>query len=59
MVSEIHFWNDMTKSQKKNKLLIFFSDFENIEYLLDYFEEFNINLSKKTLNSFIKSVSNL
>jgi cytochrome b pre-mRNA-processing protein 3 len=34
------------------------SDFENIEDLLAYFEEFNEDLSKKTLNSFIKSVSN-
>ena len=59
MVSEIHFWNDMTRSEKKNKFSIFLSDFENIEYLLDYFDKFNINLSKKTLNSFIKSVSNL
>ena len=58
MVSIIHFWNDMTRSEKKNKFSIFLSDFENIEYLLDYFDEFNINLSKKTLNSFIKSVSN-
>ena len=31
---------------------------KNIEYLLDYFDKFNINLSKKTLNSFIKSVNN-
>ena len=58
MVSEIHFWNDMTRSERKKKFSIFLSDFENIEYLLDYFDEFNINLSKKTLNSFIKSVSN-
>ena len=58
MLSIIHFWNDMTRSEKKNKFSIFLSDFENIEYLLDYFDEFNINLSKKTLNSFIKSVSN-
>jgi len=26
--------------------------------LLDYFDEFNLNLSKKTLNSYLKSVSN-
>jgi cytochrome b pre-mRNA-processing protein 3 len=26
--------------------------------LLDYFEDFNEKLSKKTLNSFLKSVSN-
>ncbi|MDC3166055.1 hypothetical protein OA668_02515 [Candidatus Pelagibacter sp.] len=38
-------------------ILIIF-DFGNIEYLLDYFENFNEDLSKKTLNSFLKSVSN-
>ena len=26
--------------------------------LVDYFEDFNQNLSKKTLNSYLKSVSN-
>ena len=34
------------------------SDFNNIDYLLNYFEEFNSNLSKKTLNFYLKSVSN-
>jgi len=34
------------------------SDFDNIDQLLEYFELFNENLSKKTLNSYIKSVSN-
>ena len=58
MVSEIHFWDTLTRSQKFKKFSIFLSDFNNIEYLLDYFEEFNTNLSKKTLNSYIKSVSN-
>ena len=58
MVSEIHFWEDLTKSEKIKKLSTFLVDFENIDYLLDYFEIFNHNLSKKTLNSYIKSVSN-
>ena len=59
MVSEIHFWDNLTRSEKFKKISIFLSDFNNIEYLLDYFEEFNSNLSKKTLNSYLKSVSNL
>ena len=59
MVSEIHFWEKMSKNDKINKFSIFLSDFNNIEYLLDYFENFNQNLSKKTLNSYLKSVSNL
>ena len=59
MVSEIHFWNDLSKSEKKEKFSIFLSDFREIDHLLDYFELFNENLSKKTLNSYLKSVSNL
>ena len=58
MVSEIHFWDNLSRNEKINKISIFLSDFENIDHLLDYFEEFNENLSKKTLNSYLKSVSN-
>ena len=58
MVSEIHFWNDLSKAQKIEKFSIFLSDFKEITELLDYFELFNDNLSKKTLNSYLKSVSN-
>ena len=58
MVSEIHFWQDLTRSEKIEKISIFLSDFKEIDELLDYFEEFNMNLSKKTLNSYLKSVSN-
>ena len=58
MVSEIHFWDNLDKSEKFKKFSIFLSDFNNIDDLLDYFEDFNEKLSKKTLNSFLKSVSN-
>ena len=58
MVSEIHFWDDLNKSDKLKKISIFLRDFNNIEDLLDYFDEFNDNLSKKTLNSYLKSVIN-
>ena len=58
MVSEIHFWDNLTKIEKSKKFSMFLSDFNNIEDLLDYFDEFNSNLSKKTLNSYLKSVSN-
>ena len=44
MVSEIHFWNELSSSQKTEKFSIFLTDF-------------NENLSKKTLNSYLKSVS--
>ena len=58
MVSEIHYWNDLSKTQKLEKFSIFLTDFKEIDHLLDYFELFDENLSKKTLNSYLKSVSN-
>ena len=58
MVSEIHFWKNLTRTQKLEKFSIFLADFSKIDHLLDYFELFNDNLSKKTLNSYLKSVSN-
>ena len=58
MVSEIHFWEDLSKHDKLKKISIFLSDFEDNEYLLEYFENYNDDLSKKTLNSHLKSVSN-
>ena len=58
MVSEIHFWEDLTKVEKMKKFSIFLSDFGKIDHLLDYFEQFNENLLKITLNSYLKSVNN-
>ena len=58
MVSEIHFWDNLNYSDKLKKLSIFLVDFGNYDQLLNYFNEFNSNLSKKTLNYYIKSVSN-
>ena len=58
MVSEIHFWDDLDKPSKAKKISLFMSDFGKTKYFLDYFEEFNENLSKKTLNSYLKSVNN-
>ena len=58
MVSEIHFWDNLSRSEKFDKISNFLNEFGNIDHLVDYFEEFNNILSKKTLNSFIKSVIN-
>ncbi len=58
MVSEIHFWDKLSRVEKLNKLSYFLEDFDEIDHLLDYFELFNEKLSKNTLNSYIKSVSN-
>ena len=58
MVSEIHFWNNFTRTEKLEKFSIFLGDFNKIDHLLDYFDLFDEDLSKKTLNSYLKSVSN-
>ncbi len=58
MVSEIHFWNNLSRIQKIEKFSIFLTEFKDIDHLLSYFELYNDNLSKKTLNSYLKSVSN-
>ena len=58
MLSEIHFWDNLKKSEKLDKISIFLEEFENNDNLLEYFINFNEDLSKKTLNSYLKSVSN-
>ena len=59
MVSEIHFWDDLNNLDKLKKLSPFLEDFEKIENLVEYFDNFNTNLKKKSLNFFLKSVSKL
>ena len=58
IVSEIHFWNDLDHSEREKKLSIYLNNFNNIKYLVDYFDNFRENLLKYNLNSYIKSVSN-
>ena len=58
MVSEIHFWKDLSKKEKLKKISFFLSDFGEIDHLFHYFDEYNENLSKKTLNYYLKSVNN-
>jgi len=58
MVSEIHFWDELSKSDKIKKISLFLSEFQNIDDLTQYFDDFNLKLSKKTLNSYLKSVIN-
>ena len=58
MISEIHFWEDFSRVERINKLSLFLSEYEKIDELVTYFENFNDDLSKKSLNLFIKSVSN-
>ena len=56
IVSEIHFWDKLDKHEKLKKLSSFLEDFKKIDILVDYFDSFSLNLKKKTLNFFLKSV---
>ena len=58
IVSTIHFWDELNNDEKINKFSSLFENFDNIEHLVEYFDKFGNNLSKKTLNSYLKSVSN-
>ena len=58
ILSDIHYWNDLKNSEKHEKILNYLKNYKNIDYLIDYLDKFNDNLSKISLNSFIKSVSN-
>ena len=56
IVSDIHFWEKLDKYEKTKKLSSFLEDFQEIDTLVDYFDDFAENLKKKTLNFFLKSV---
>ena len=56
IVSEIHFWDELDKNEKSKKLSSFLEDYKEIDILVDYFDDFEVKLSKKNLNFFLKSV---
>ena len=56
IISEIHFWNSLNSVDKKEKLSKLLDNFENFDYLVDYFDDFNEHLSKNNLNYYLKSV---
>ena len=58
IVSDIHFWDKIDNSKKKEIISKFLENFKNIEELVDYFDDYSLNLSKNTLNSYLKSVIN-
>jgi cytochrome b pre-mRNA-processing protein 3 len=57
LISEIHFWEKISFSEKKNCLSKFLPNFRNIDNLVSYFEDFNLELKKYDLNSYLKSVN--
>ena len=58
IVSDIHFWDNLEETKKREIVSKFLENFKNIEELVDYFNNYYLNLSKNTLNSYLKSVIN-
>ena len=57
ILSDLHLWKDLDKTKKEKILSNFLRNFNKIDYLTIYFDDFREDRSEKTLNSFIKSVS--
>ena len=53
---EIRLWDDLKQDEKEKKIASFLSNFEEINNLVEYFDDYNKELSKKTLKSYLKSV---
>ena len=58
IISDIHYWNEQDINKKEEIISKFLENFRNINDLVDYFDKYLENLSKKTLNSYLKSVIN-
>ena len=58
IISDIHFWEKYDKKEKEYKISIFLDNPQKIDYLVEYFDNFITDLSKKNLNYFLKSVIN-
>ena len=59
IVSDIHFWEDLSDQEKKKKFQSFFDNSIKIEDILVYFEDFSAQLTKKNLISYLNSVSKI
>ncbi len=58
IISDIHFWENLNNEKKKEKFSSLLANFNEIDDLVEYFDKFNENLSKKSLNFYLKSVIN-
>ena len=58
MIDRIHDWENLSIESKTNLLENFLDNATNIVYLVDYFENYRLNLINNTLNSHIKGVVN-
>ena len=59
MIDKIHDWDSLTIESKSILLENFLDNAINVEYLVDYFEKYRLNLINNTLNSHINGVIKL
>ena len=56
VVDELHFWEKMEFNTKVEKLSIFLSEFKEIKFFVEYFDDFYDNLQKNNLKYYLNSV---
>ena len=56
IIDKINDWDKLTAESRASVLKIFLDSAENIDFLVDYFEKYRLNLLNNTLNSYIKGV---
>ena len=49
ILSDIHFWNKLDNSEKYTKISHFLENYKNIDFLIEYFDKYNEDLSKVEL----------
>ena len=57
MIDKIHDWDSQTVESRTILLENFLDNAINVDYLVNYFEKYRLNLVNNTLNSHIKGVS--
>ena len=58
IIDKVHFWNELNYKEKIDVIDNYISKSSNNQFLVDYFDEYLIILSKNSLKSYLKSVSN-
>ena len=59
LLDKIHFWDNLTEIEKIDIIDDLIDKSTKNEFLVKYFDNFKLNLSKYNLNSFLKSVIKL
>ena len=58
-LSEIHFWDTLDKDKKTQFISKFLPSFTNIDFLVTYFNNYNKDIKKYDLKSYLKSVKDI